>query len=139
MLTFKKHYFVLAISIFIIEVLIARYLTDNFVRPYVGDLLVVILLYCFIKAFLDVPVVPVAIFVLVFAFAIEFLQYIRIVEILGLQHSKIARIVIGTLFKWRDLVAYSLGTLLILLAERKSKNAMQKFKVENEDPSSTSQ
>jgi hypothetical protein len=118
MLTFNKRYFRLAALIFITEVLIALFVRDKFVRPYVGDMLVVILLYCFIRSFLDLPVIPVALFVLVFAFTIEFLQYFNIVEKLGLRDSPVASTVIGTLFEWIDLIAYIVGIIVVLLAEK---------------------
>jgi hypothetical protein len=118
MLTFNKNYFGLAALIFTIEVLIALFVRDHFVRPYLGDVLVVILIYCFIKSFLRLPVFKVAVFVLVFSFTIEFLQYLEIVEKLGLEKSAIARIVIGTLFEWIDLLAYMAGTAIILVVEK---------------------
>jgi Protein of unknown function (DUF2809) len=118
MLTFKRNYFLLAIIIFIIEILIALYVKDRIIRPYVGDMLVVILIYCFIKSFLNLPILPVAIFVLLFAFTIEFLQYVNIVEKLGLQKSPIARTVIGTLFEWIDLIAYIVGIAIVLVVEK---------------------
>ena len=114
MLTFNKNYFIPAVLIFIIEILIALFVTDKIVRPYAGDVLVVILIYCFIKSFLDLPVLPLAISVLLFAFSIELLQYLRIVEKLGLKDSVVARTVIGTWFEWIDLVAYLAGTLIVL-------------------------
>ena len=104
--------------LFIIEVLIALYVHDEIIRPYIGDVLVVILMYCFIKSFLQLSVLPVAIFVLLFSFGIEFLQYLNIVEKLGLQNSKIARTIIGTSFAWIDLVCYTAGIIIILIAER---------------------
>src|SRR5687768_15749427 len=91
MLTFHKNYFGLAVVIFAIEVLIALFVRDNFVRPYLGDVLVVILIYCFIRSFLRLPVFTVAVFVLLFSFTIEFLQYLNIVETLGLEKSPIVR------------------------------------------------
>jgi hypothetical protein len=118
MLIFNKKYFGLTILIFVIEVLIALYLHDKIIRPYIGDVLVVILIYCFIKSFFKFPVLPVAIFVLLFSFTIEFLQYFNIVEKLGLQNSKIARTVIGTSFAWIDLVCYSAGIIIVLIAEK---------------------
>lgn len=118
MLTFNKKYFLLTILIFAIEVLIALYVHDTIIRPYIGDVLVVILIYCFIKSFLKFPVLPVAIFVLLFSFTIEFLQYFNIVEKLGLQNSKIARTVIGTSFAWIDLVCYAVGIIIVLIAEK---------------------
>lgn len=92
---------------------------DKIIRPYVGDLLVVILIYCFIKSFFNFPIKQTAIGVLVFSFVIEFLQYFKLVDLLGLGHNKLARIVIGSSFAWEDLVAYALGILLVLFAEKK--------------------
>jgi len=118
MLTFNIKYFFLTILIFIAEVLIALFVHDTIIRPYIGDVLVVILIYCFIKSFLKLPVLAVAVFVLLFSFGIEFLQYLNIVEKLGLQESKIARTVIGTSFAWIDLVCYIAGIIIILIAEK---------------------
>lgn len=117
-LTLNKYYGLLALSLFIVEVLIALYMHDAIVRPYVGDLLVVILLYCFAKTIIDTPIVPSAIAVLVFAYFIEWLQYLQIVNLLGLQHNAIASTVIGTTFQWGDILAYTLGILVVLLAEK---------------------
>lgn len=118
MLTFNKHYFGFAILIFIIEVMIALFVNDNFVRPYLGDILVVILIYCFIKSFLKLPVLNVAVFVLLFSFTIEFLQFLNIVEKLHLEKSKIARTVIGTSFSWIDLLTYIIGISIVILIEK---------------------
>ncbi len=118
MFTFRKNYFFFFILLFVVEVLIAVYVHDNFVRPYIGDVLVVVLLYCFLKAFVKVPVIPAAIIVLIFSFVIETLQYFNIVDRIGLGHSKLARTVIGTSFAWEDIWAYIAGFILILIAER---------------------
>lgn len=118
MFTFRKNYFFFFILLFVVEVLIALYVHDNFVRPYIGDVLVVILLYCFVKSFIKLPVLPAATGVLVFSFLIEILQYFNIVERLGLGHSKLAKTVIGTSFAWEDIGAYIAGFIVILVAER---------------------
>ncbi len=119
MLTFNKRYFIFTVLLFSVEVLIALFVHDRFVRPYVGDVLVVMLMYSFIRSFFKTPVTGTAIFVLAFAFAIEVLQYLKIVEVLGLQNSKVARTMIGTFFEWRDLVAYVIGFVIILVLERR--------------------
>ncbi|MDI1305048.1 MAG: DUF2809 domain-containing protein [bacterium] len=118
MLAFNKNYFSLAILFFCIEVLIALFVNDSFIRPYLGDVLVVILIYCFLKSFLQLPVLTVAIFVLIFSFTIEFLQFINIVEKLHLERSKIARTVIGTSFSWIDLLTYIVGIAIVLVVEK---------------------
>ncbi len=127
-LKFDKTYFTLAVFSFGIEVFIALYIHDNFVRPYFGDVLVVILIYCFIKSFLKSDVFAVALFTLHFAFTIEFLQYLNIVEMLDLQNSKTARIVIGTSFSWSDILSYIVGILIVISVEyfhlKKSSNRL---------------
>jgi hypothetical protein len=116
--TFNRNYFGFAVLIFVVEVLIALFVRDKFVRPYLGDVLVVILIYCFVRAFFDVRVVPLAMGVLFFAFAIEFLQYINIVDILGLRESKLASTVMGTSFAWEDILAYVAGIVIVLVSEK---------------------
>lgn len=118
MLKFNKGYFIVSVVIFIIEVLIALYVHDQIVRPYIGDVLVVILIYCFIKSFVNAKVLPTVIFVLLFAFGVETLQYINIVEKLKLQDSAVARTAIGTSFEWIDILCYVVGVIIILIIEK---------------------
>ena len=116
---FSPFYAFSTLLLFITEVLIALFVHDQFIRPYIGDFLVVILIYCFVKSFLNTPVVPTALGVLVFAYTVELLQYFRIVEVLGLQHSRAARIIIGSSFEWQDILAYTLGVLAVVLVEKR--------------------
>jgi hypothetical protein len=100
------------------EVCIGIYAHDRIIRPYIGDLLVVILIYCFVKSFLNISTISVAIGVLLFSYCIEILQYFHIVRLLGLENSNLARIVIGTSFAWMDIWAYTLGISLVLIIEK---------------------
>ncbi|MBC7827619.1 MAG: DUF2809 domain-containing protein [Chitinophagaceae bacterium] len=117
MLTFNKSYFFAAIILFIVEVLIALYVNDRIIRPYIGDFLVVILMYCFVRAFLNANAVKVAIGVLIFSYLIEFLQYLNLVGFLGLQKSRVANVVLGNYFEWIDIVAYTLGIIAVIAFE----------------------
>jgi Protein of unknown function (DUF2809) len=114
----SKTYLYLAILLFFTEVLIALFAHDRWIRPLGGDFLVVIFLYCLLKSFWNVAVWRAALSVLLFAYVIEIMQYFKLVQLLGLQHSRLARIVIGTSFEWSDLLAYTLGILLVLLIEK---------------------
>src|SRR6478735_2938167 len=116
MVRFHWKYFVLAVFIFLIEVLIASYLHDPIIRPYIGDLLVVILLYCLLKSFVNISVMKAAIFVLLFAYVVEFLQYLNLIKYLGLQKSGLANIVLGNYFEWIDMIAYTIGIALVVFA-----------------------
>ena len=117
MFVFRKNYFLLTIILLFTEICIAVFINDRFIRPYLGDFLVVILLYCFVRSFFNVPVNQTAIGVLIFAFVIEGLQYIQLVNILGLQDSKLANVVLGNSFSWMDMLTYVLGIALVMAYE----------------------
>jgi hypothetical protein len=123
LLTFNFRYFTATIILFITEVLITLYVHDSIIRPYIGDLLVVILIYCFVKSYFNFSAKHTAIGVLLFSYATEVMQYFHVVTLLGLQHSRLARIVIGTSFSWEDIIAYTAGIIIVLLIERKKKVA----------------
>lgn len=108
----------LTILLFVTEVLIAAYLHDKFIRPYAGDFLVVILIYCFVRSFILAPAVPVALAVLAFSYLVEGLQYLDMVKHLGLGHSRMANIVLGNYFTWADMLAYTLGIAFVILVEK---------------------
>lgn len=121
--TFHPLYFNIALILFVIEVLIAMYVKDSIIRPYGGDVLVVIMIYCFIRTYVDASPFKVSLFVLAFAFTIELLQYFHVIDLLGLRHNKLARVVIGTKFEWLDLVAYVMGIGIVLMVEGRKRVA----------------
>ncbi|MDP9081807.1 MAG: DUF2809 domain-containing protein [Bacteroidota bacterium] len=114
---FYKNYFLCFLLLFALEFIIGTSIHDQIIRPYGGDFLVVILIYCLVKSFVNGPVLKTACCVLVFAYLVELSQYYHLVAILGLQHSKVARIILGTQFSKADLFAYTLGILLALFIE----------------------
>ena len=128
-LKFNRLYFVLTLLLFAIEILIAKYAHDQIIRPYIGDLLVVMLIYCFVKSFLASPYLITAVAILAFSYVIETLQYFHIVNLLGLEKSKLARIVIGTSFEWIDLIAYTLGIAIVVYLETASTKRKVKLSI----------
>jgi hypothetical protein len=123
---FYKWYFVSAILLFSIEFIIGADFHDTIIRPYGGDFLVVILIYCFIKSFINTPPVITAIAVLILSYAVEISQYFHLVTQLGLQHSRLAKILLGTSFSFTDILAYTLGVLVVLVIEH-LKNSLKNF------------
>lgn len=114
---FNRRYFIAAAVLLCVEVLIALYVRDAWIRPYGGDLLVVMLLFWMVKSFVNVPYLPTAVGVLIFAYCVEFLQYFRIVERLGLEDNAVASVVLGTCFQWVDMLCYTAGILIVILME----------------------
>ena len=113
----KPRYLALAALLTGIEAFIGLKMHDAFVRPYVGDFLVVIWLYCLVRGFSKAPVWPAALGVLVFAYAVETGQYFHIADRLGFTRPSLMRTLIGTYFTWDDILSYTLGIALVLLAE----------------------
>jgi Protein of unknown function (DUF2809) len=120
----NKQYFYLTLLFFLIEIIIAKYVHDDFIRPYIGDMLVVMLIYCFLKIFISAKVIPTAIGVLLFSYLIEALQYFKIVDILGLGQYKMARIIIGTSFSWADICMYTIGIGIVIFIEKRIERKM---------------
>ncbi|MGE4512983.1 MAG: DUF2809 domain-containing protein [Chryseobacterium sp.] len=115
-LTFSLKYFLLTIFIFFVEVLIATVLKNIFfVRAYLGDVIVVMLLYTFFKSFLIIKNnqnLILGIFIL--SCVIEFAQYFNIADKLGFQPGSIMYIVVGNSFSWIDIACYAAGCLVLL-------------------------
>ena len=101
----------------IVEIAIGTFVHDRFVRPYVGDALVVVLIYCALLALVELPRTAAALGVFAFACAVEVGQYFDLATRLNV-HSRIARTIIGTSFDARDFLAYAAGTALTLIVER---------------------
>lgn len=110
-------YFLLTLVIFFVEVLIATWLKDIFfVRAYLGDVIVVILLYTFIKSFLSITNNEKLITgIFIFSCCVEFAQYFNVAEKLGFQPGSIMYIIIGNSFSWIDIVCYAAGCLLLYI------------------------
>lgn len=113
-MTFRKKYFLLAVTLFVLEVTIALFVKDRIIRPYIGDFLVVILMYCFFRSFLLISTYTAVLLVISIAFIIEFLQFINIQEFLGLNSSSPAGIAMGNHFDWMDILAYILGMIFVI-------------------------
>lgn len=128
MFRLHKTYFLLTVILFCIELLIGMYVHDGFIRPYAGDFLVVILMYCLVMAFTVTGVNKAAVGVLVFSYMVETLQYFKITVLLGLKNVKLANIIIGNSFSWGDILAYTLGVALVLVIEKIAGSGKAGFK-----------
>ena len=122
MFQFRKNYLILALLLFLTEIIIALYAHDKIIRPYIGDFLVVILLYCLVQSTINTDFKMTVITVLLFSYLIEILQYFHILNVLGLENSRIASVILGTSFEWTDMLAYTLGILFVVVIETRLKD-----------------
>lgn len=109
----RLSYIIILILLIAVEVVIALTQHNNWLRAYGGDVIVVWAVYCLVQSVIGgkKPVIT-HIGVLTFSFLVEFLQYIHIVDIIGLGHIEFFRILIGTSFAAKDLYSYALGTAI---------------------------
>ena len=119
MFTFNKKYFYFTVILFIIEVFIAIFINDSFIRPFIGDVLVVILIYSFLRTFWNINSSIATFSVFIFACTVEVLQYFDLINKLGLQKNKIATVILGNTFDWKDIIAYTIGITAILVLEKR--------------------
>lgn len=105
------------IALFVIEIIIALYVRDSFIRPYGGDVLVTVLLCCFLRIFIPNRCKLLPLFVFLFAAFVEVLQALHIVALLGLQNIRFLRILIGTTFSVADIICYAVGCLIFFLID----------------------
>ena len=112
-------YFVLTVILLVVEVLIALFVHDRFVRPYVGDMLVVVVIYTFIRIWIPDSVRLLPFYVFLFATGVEILQYFNFVELLGVADNPFLRILLGTSFDGKDILCYAVGCVLVWAVERR--------------------
>lgn len=104
-----------------IELFIGICVHDRFIRPYVGDMLVVILIYFFLRALHPYGMKNMIWYVFFFALAVEILQYFHLGRLLGLEHNRLAMIILGSTFDVGDILCYFTGCLLVWLTERRKR------------------
>lgn len=113
----SSFYGLAAVTTFAVEVLIALFVHDRIIRPYVGDVLAVVLVYLALRAVTAWKVAPALGLTLLIAAAIEFGQYFHLLDGLGLSGSRVARIVLGGAFDLKDFACYFTGGALVLAFE----------------------
>lgn len=98
------------------EVCIGVFYFNFFIRAYIGDVIVVWVLYCLFRSFVPKKFSSygVALGILAFSFAVEFLQKLRIADVLGIE-NQFLRIIIGTSYAPEDLLCYAAGTAVTIL------------------------
>ncbi|MBN1523204.1 MAG: DUF2809 domain-containing protein [Spirochaetales bacterium] len=107
-------FLILFFIIFGVEVCIALFVHDSFIRPFIGDVLVVLLIYSCICIFYSRRSIVTAIGVFLFACLVEIAQFFQIVRLLGLEQNTIAGILIGSTFDWMDILAYGIGFTILI-------------------------
>lgn len=114
----KVYYILTFLVLLIIEIVIALFVDDRFIRPFVGDILIVILMYTFIRGVHQKLIKFLPIYLLLFAIAVEVIRYFHLIEIFNLQDNALISIIVGNTFDTKDILCYLLGTTILLTWEK---------------------
>lgn len=106
------------LGLLIIEIIIALFVHDEVVRPFVGDILVVVLMYTFIRGLIHKKIRFLPVYLFLFATTVETGQYFHLVEILNLQSNRIMSIIIGNSFDIKDILCYLIATVILIIWEK---------------------
>ena len=117
---FNKKYALWALALLGIEFLIATIFSRiGFIRGYIGDVLVVILLYCLVLSVVKVRNKSKLIgAIFLFAVLVEVLQYFGVATYLGFTKGSLGYIILGNHFSWGDILSYTIGCLILQLTTR---------------------
>ena len=117
---FNKKYALWALALLGIEFLIATVFSRiGFIRGYIGDVLVVILLYCLVLSVVKVRNKSKLIgAIFLFAVLVEVLQYFGVATYLGFTKGSLGYIILGNHFSWGDILNYAIGCLILHLTTR---------------------
>jgi len=115
-MTGRKKYLIAFVILFAVEFCIAIFVRDRFIRPYVGDMLVTVLLCCGAK--IAFPASKPALWVFLFAAGVECLQAMGLISRLGLQDT-VFSIILGATFDVKDILCYGVGCLVFHISDKK--------------------
>ena len=120
MLRFHLSYFLVALALVGLDLLVINHVHDAVIRPYGGDFIWGIFLFCLVRSFLKLPVGPLVLGVFVFCCFEEVLQYFHFADWLGFTQPSLMRTLIGTTFSWVEILIYGLGLGVVFVLEKKS-------------------
>ena len=99
-----------------VEVLIALFVHDDFVRPYVGDMIVTVVVWSFLRIIFPDRFKLMSLYVMFFAILVEVGQYFHYTELLGITNPVLVTMM-GTSFAWADIACYAVGCVIAAVAD----------------------
>ena len=110
-------YAVLFVLLMLIEIYIAAFVTNVFVRSYLGDVFITLLICFFVQAVIPKKISLLPIWVFLFALAVEIGQYFDVVKLLGLDDYKLISVWFGRCYSFYDVICYAVGCLIFVVVD----------------------
>ncbi len=106
----RLYYAVWCLALIAVEVAIALFISGGFIRSYLGDVIIMGVLYCLVKAFFPKVTKLLPLYLFIFAVGVEIGQYFNYASLLGLGDIPFFQILLGTSFSFIDIVCYAVGS-----------------------------
>ena len=113
------------VLLLVVEIIIGKY-AHGFIRAYIGDVLVIPLIYCFVRIFYVRPAVWLPAAVGGLGILAEMLQYFNLCGLLGIPKGSLLGILLGSSADFADILCYAVGVLLIYAVQRCFGKALRK-------------
>lgn len=112
----RRYYFLWSILLLMIECFIAYYVHDAVIRPYVGDILVIILLSCMGRILSPDKPKYIGLYMMIVGIVVEMMQGLSLLECWGIQ-NRVLEILLGATFDKVDILCYVAGGTLFTIIE----------------------
>ena len=112
-------YLMLALALLTLEGIIALYVHDRLIRPYLGDVLAVWAVDCLVRTVWPEGIRLLPLYVFLFAAVVEGSQYFHLAAVLGADRMPFLGVLLGGTFDWADLVCYGVGCLLLWMWQKR--------------------
>lgn len=120
----RKIYAVLFAVLMLTEIFIAIFVKGGFVRAYLGDVFITLLICFFVQAIFKKRIKLLAVYVFIFSVAVEVCQYFDLVKLLGLDNCKFISVWFGRSFSFYDIICYAAGCIIFAFVDSLLRRAL---------------
>lgn len=113
----RKIYVLLFAALMLTEILIAAFVKGGFVRSYLGDVFITLLICFFVQALFKKRIKFLPLYVFVFSVIVEVCQYFDLVKLLGLENYRLISVWFGRSFSFYDIICYAVGCALFFAVD----------------------
>ena len=113
----RKIYAVLFAAFVLTEIYIAAFVTNVFVRSYLGDVFITLLICFFVQAIFKKRIKLLSLYVFIFSVVVEICQYFDLVKLLGLEGCKFISVWFGRCFSFYDIICYAAGCIVFVAVD----------------------
>jgi len=117
MFRFNSKPFLLSFCLLLILVILKAFAERFYLQAYLIDIIAIFWMFCLLKGFFHVANDGLAHYAFLFAIVFEIAQFYQIIDGFYIQNSQLLHFVLGSAFDWYDLLAFTVGWLIILLGE----------------------